>query len=291
FARGDVWMVSLPMYHVGGLALIMRALWRGGSLQFAGRDWQAVLVKKTVTHLSVVPTQLKRLLDIPEARRALQSLKVVLVGGAPCPESLVVQAQALDIPIYMTYGASEAASQITTTREVPIGSGSVLSHGQVCINEGNEILVKGQSLARGYVTEGQLVPCVDEHGWFHTGDLGSLDDHGNLFVRGRKDTQFISGGENIWPEEIERALLQHPEVEQCVVVSVPDVTFGQRPVAFVACSAGCRLCDQALTQALSQLEKFKHPDHVFDWPKDLTDHLKPDRPFMQALAKSLLAME
>lgn len=287
FARGDVWLVSLPLCHVGGLALIVRALVHGGSLQFAGKDWHTVLIRETVTHLSVVPTQLKRLLDIPEACRALQTLKVVLVGGAPCPDSLVDQARALDIPVHVTYGASEAASQITTTGQVPIGSGSVLSHSEVRIGEDHEILARGQSLARGYVAEGQVLPLVDEQGWFHTGDLGRMDSHGNLFVLGRRDSQFISGGENIWPEEIERALLQVPEVEQCVVVPVPDATFGQRPVAFVACSGSGR-CDQALTRALSHLETFKHPDHVFDWPREFRDPLKPDRPRMQALAKSLL---
>jgi len=286
FGQGDTWLVSLPLYHVGGLALVVRALLHGGSLLFCGKDWQTALVQETVTHMSVVPTQLKCLLEMPEAIPALQSLKVVLVGGAPCPDTLVHQAQALGIPIHITYGASEAASQITTTRGIPIGSGSALSHCQVCINQDNEILVKGQSLARGYVTEGRVFALADEQDWFHTGDLGRLDSQGNLFVLGRRDTQFISGGENIRPEEIEQAILTLPEVEQCAVVPVPDVTYGQRPVVFIKGT----LNRQALTHALSRLEKFKHPDHILDWPEKLAGQIKPNRALMQDLAKSQLAL-
>ena len=286
FAEGDVWGVSLPMYHVGGLALIMRALLHGGGLLFAGKDWSATLVQKTVTHLSVVPTQLATLLAQSDTAAALAQLKILLVGGAPCPQSLVHQAQALGVPIHITYGASEAGSQITTTRYDPVGSGRALSHAEVRIAAGGEILVKAQSLCRGYVTQGVVTPLKDEQGWFHTGDLGSLDAQGHLFVLGRKDTQFISGGENIRPEEIEQAILTLPEVEQCVVVPVPDATYGQRPAAFVKGAAS----RAAMMDALGCLEKFKHPDHFFDWPKDLVGSLKPNRPLMQDLAKSLLAL-
>jgi len=284
FLQDEKWLVSLPLYHVGGLALIMRALLYGGTLLFPDTDWQAVLTQETVTHVSLVPTQLRQLLGQPHTASALTRLKAVLVGGASCPEGLVSQARALGIAIHITYGASEAASQITTTQGTPVGSGRALSHAQVRINQNNEILVKSPSLCRGYVCQGQVTPVTDEQGWFHTGDLGRLDDQGNLFVLGRRDTQFISGGENIHPEEIEQALLALPEVEQCVVVPVPDEVYGQRPAAFIKGSAS----RQALTDALASMEKFKHPDHFFDWPKDLGDRMKPDRLVMQRLAESLV---
>lgn len=286
FAKGDVWLVSLPLYHVGGLALIVRALLHGGSLLFADKDWQTTLQQEAVTHISLVPTQLAQGLSRPDTASALTGLKAVLVGGAPCPEGLVSQAQALDISIHITYGASEAASQITTTGAEPVGSGRTLSHAEVRIAEDGEILIKSQSLCRGYVFQGAVMPLAGEAGWFHTGDLGSLDKQGHLFVLGRKDTQFISGGENIRPEEIEQALLALPEVAQCVVVPVPDATYGQRPAAFVKGTAS----RETMIHALGGMEKFKHPDHFLDWPKDLVGPLKPNRPLMQDLAKSLLAL-
>ncbi|MCF7975762.1 MAG: AMP-binding protein, partial [Phycisphaerae bacterium] len=284
FGQGEVWLVSLPMYHVSGLALITRALLHGGTLLFAHKDWRTALVQETVTHLSVVPTQLRQLLAQPDTAAALKTLSAVLVGGAPCPEGLVREAQAQGISIHVTYGASECASQITTTRTDPVGCGPVLSHVQIYIDRDSEILVRGDSVGQGYVTLGQVIPLVDEQGWFHTGDLGRLDDQGCLFVLGRKDRQFTSGGENIHPEEIERVLLAVPEVEQCVVVPVADAQYGQRPVAFVLGSPD----RQAVCDALRCLERFKHPDHIFDWPRELSDAMKPDRPAMQQLAESLV---
>jgi O-succinylbenzoic acid--CoA ligase len=288
FVKGDVWLVSLPMNHVGGLALIMRALLHGGGLLFAGKDWPAMLVQKTVTHLSVVPTQLASLLAWPDTATALPQLKGVLVGGAPCPESLVHQAQALGVSVHITYGASEAASQITTTRQETVGCGRALSHAEVRIAQDGEILVRSKSLCKGYVTEGRVVALPGDQGWFHTGDLGSLDAQGHLFVLGRKDTQFISGGENIRPEEIEQVLLQVPEIEQCVVVPVRDATFGQRPVVFVAYSGGTSSCTEAVNKVLCCLEKFKHPDYIFDWPLEFAGSMKPDRPSLERLAESLM---
>lgn len=286
FDKGDVWLVSLPMHHVGGLALIMRALLHGGTLLFPDTDWQTALQHETVTHVSLVPTQLRQGLTESETASALARLKVVLIGGAPCPDDLVTQACDRDIPIHITYGASEMASQITTTREVPVGSGPALSHAEIRIDRDHEILVKGRSLCRGYVVQGQVEPVTDGQGWFHTGDLGRLDEQGRLFVVGRRDTQFISGGENIHPEEIEQVLLALPTVAQCVVVPVPDVTYGQRPVAFVRGTAS----QEAMQAALTALERFKRPDRFLDWPEDLADPMKPNRPHMQDLAKSLLAL-
>ncbi len=286
FGQGDVWLVSLPMYHVGGLALIVRALLHGGTLLCPETDWQTALTQEAVTHVSLVPTQLRQCLSQGHMMALLAELKTVLVGGAPCPEGLVSQAQSLGITVHITYGASEAASQITTTQGVPVGSGRALSHAEVRIDEQHEILVKCRSLCRGVVFQGQVTPVTDEQGWFHTGDLGRVDDLGHLFVLGRRDTQFISGGENIRPEEIEQAILTLPDVEQCVVVPVPDATYGQRPVAFVKGAAS----QDAIRDALACVESFKHPDHFFAWPQDLTGPMKPNRPMMQGRAKSLLAL-
>jgi O-succinylbenzoic acid--CoA ligase len=107
-----------------------------------------------VTHLSVVPTQLRQLLAQSDTAPLLRRLSAVLVGGASCPGDLVAQAQLLGIGVHVTYGSSEAASQITTTKGMPVGSGRALSHVDMRIDEHNEILVKSQALCRGYVCQG-----------------------------------------------------------------------------------------------------------------------------------------
>ena len=286
FGQDDVWLVSLPLYHVGGLALIVRALLHGGSLLFPEQDWQSSLVNERITHLSVVSTQLKRLLDGDETVQALCKLKAVLVGGAFCPEHLIERCVELGIHVHITYGCSEAASQVTTTRDKPIGSGQALGCVKVEIAKDEEILIQSESLCQGYMVKGQIQPVTDKQGWFHTGDLGELDGQGHLFVKGRKDCRFISGGENIYPEEIERVLMAIPELLQCVVVPVDHPEFGHRPVAFLH-AQGDLPCKDVLRDALKTIERFKHPDHYFQWPDGMLGTMKPERGRFEKLACNL----
>ena len=282
FVREDVWLVSLPLYHMGGLSLIARSLLHGGTLRFPQEDWQTDLVKHRVTHISLVPTQLRQLLSTPETCQALEKLKVVLVGGAPCPADLVKRAVDLQIPIHSTYGLTEMASQVTTTApgeaaECPGGCGQVLSHRELCMARDGEILVKGRTLCKAIVFGDKTFDPLDGEDWLRTGDLGSLDTQGRLTVWGRKDAMFISGGENIQPEEIEQALLQLPEVEQCLVVPIPDDRYGQRPVAFLRPVSSKRMNRSELLEAVLVLERFKRPDHFFYWPAEAPNTFKPDR--------------
>ena len=293
FAEGDGWLVSLPLYHIGGLSLLMRALLHGGALVFPelNQPLAAALVAESVTHVSFVPTQLQRCLADPHVVGALKRKKAVLVGGAPCPTSLVAACAALELPIYLTYGCSEMASQIATaTPDVayahPRSSGCVLPHREVRIAADGEILVRGETLFAGYVTGGRVDPATDPEGWFHTADMGRFDSLGNLVVEGRKDTMFISGGENLHPEEIENVLMGLAGVEQCVVVPVDDDEFGQRPVAFVKTRTGDA---DAIKATLAQsLERFKVPDRVYAWPSDQPVTSKVDRVGFAHLAAELL---
>ena len=160
------------------------------------------------------------------------------MGGGPVPPSLVDEALARGLPLHTSYGLTEMASQVTTT---PPGAsleelrtaGRVLPDREVSISERGEILVRGETLFAGYVEGEELDRPLDAEGWFHTGDLGELDEDGYLRVGGRVDNLFISGGENVQPEEIEEALCRLEGVDEAVVVPVPDEEFGARPVAFV----------------------------------------------------------
>ena len=145
--------------------------------------------------------------------------------------------------------------------------------------------MRGETLFAGYVEESVVDQLIDEAGWFHTGDLGELDGDGYLRIHGRKDNLFISGGENIQPEEIEEVLGRLEDVERAVVVPVPDLDFGERPVAFVLVTDG-RIASGQLSKELGdELPRFKIPVAFYEWPEDADPaRVKVDRPFFRNLA-------
>ncbi|MDQ3864187.1 MAG: AMP-binding protein, partial [Actinomycetota bacterium] len=153
------------------------------------------------------------------------------------------------------------------------------------ISERGEILVRGETLFAGYVEGEELDRPLDAGGWFHTGDLGELDENGYLRVRGRMDNLFISGGENIQPEEIEEALCRLEGIHEAVVVPVPDEEFGARPVAFV------RTDDGELEDLARKLEpvlpRFKIPISFHPWPERERPGMKADRAALGERARSL----
>ncbi len=285
FGQDDVWLASLPMYHISGLSLLMRALLYGGGIEFMSPKESLARAIQTegLTHLSLVPTQLKRLLAESAAIEALQRFKAILIGGAPCPSELVEQCVQRGLPIYLTYGCTEMASQVTTSpllnadaRDLG-SSGRALPYRELEVTAEGEIRVRGLTLFKGYVTDRWLEAPFSTNGWFYTGDLGSLDAQGCLTVHGRKDTMFISGGENIYPEPIEKAILALDTVEQCMVVPVADETYGKRPVAFVKMTDDV-LPDRAYFQErLHGLESFRIPERFYAWPEGVDDTVKASR--------------
>lgn len=290
FRVGHTWLQSLSLHHVGGLAMLFRALHGGGAVAFPARGvplGEACRVAGA-THLSVVATQLQRLL----AEGPPPDLSAVLVGGGPIPPALVARAIAAGVPIHTTYGMTEMGSQVATTPPDATAAqlrtaGRPLTHREVCIAPDGEILVRGGPLMAGYLQDdGRLLPGTDADGWYHTGDVGTLED-GWLRVTGRKDLMFISGGENIYPEEIERALMGLSGVSAAVVVSVPDETWGARPVAFVQADRP----EPALRAALrGVLANFQVPDRIFGWPADAPGWAgKPPRRWFAARAAALRA--
>ena len=295
FAKRHRWLMSLPMYHISGLSLLMRALLHGGEIIFpqAEEPLQQSLISHDITHLSVVPFQLSQLLDIDECADRLRSLDVILVGGSSTPQSLIERSLSLDLPIHTTYGSTEMASQITTTAQkdpslTTGSSGKALPWRRVSIADDGEILVKGSCLFKGYVQNSRTTLPLDADGFFHTSDAGRMDDQGNLHVRGRKDLMFISGGENIFPSEIEQRLESIETVERAIVVPVTREPMGHRPVAFVKMRYHETLDAKVLQEKLREnLEGFKVPVAFFAWPKDIAVAGKPDRSRFKTLANKL----
>jgi O-succinylbenzoic acid--CoA ligase len=292
FGPGDKWLASLPMYHISGFSLIARALLHGGTLICppAKQPLAESIQQHDMTHLSLVPTQLIQLLQDPACIQKLKGLTAILLGGAPLPLFLIQKAMALELPIYRTYGSTEMASQITTTRAIDCSnvhnsSGHPLRFRQVKLAPDGEIRVKGRVLFKGYVHENRVTLPLDDDGFFATGDMGFFDDGNRLCLTGRKDLMFISGGENIHPEEIEQAIVQLESVEQAVVVPVEDARFGKRPVAFVKTKNSVKFDDTRAKKVLqNRLESFKIPDDFLPWPRQFGSFLKPARIKFQALA-------
>jgi O-succinylbenzoic acid--CoA ligase len=211
----------------------------------------------------------------------LTGVKAVLLGGGPIPSYLVEEALAHGLPIHTSYGLTEMASQVTTTppgaaSEELNTAGCVLPHREVSVSGEGEILVRGETLFAGYVEGERIDRPVDAAGWFHTGDLGGMDEDGHLWVRGREDNMFVSGGENVQPEEIEDALCRFEGVEEAVVVPISDEEFGARPVAFVRVAGGTPE-PEMLSRALElSLPRFKIPVSFHAWPEG-AESMKVDR--------------
>lgn len=288
---GDRWLLSLPPWHVGGLAVIFRCLLGGAAIAIAGKDEPLAdaLGALGATHVSLVATQLYRLLREERGRAALCNLKAVLLGGGPAPAALIEEASRAGAPLVASYGSTEMSSQTTATRpgdpaEALRTAGRPLGFRELSIAADGEILVRGRTLFRGYVDETGVRSARDASGWFHTGDLGHLDADGRLVVAGRRDTMFISGGENIHPEEIEREILRFPGVLETIVVPVPDAEFGARTAAFLRTVDGQAPDTVALGRFLRlTLPGFKVPARYLAWPA-IDEGMKPDRRAFAAIA-------
>lgn len=273
---GSRWLLALPPCHVGGLAILFRCLTMGAAIVLPGDDLGTTIREERVTHLSLVPTQVQRLLASPLEGHGIAAL---LIGGSDVPPSLLRVARKLGLPARTSYACSEMASTICLTGPIDQKL-KVLPHRQLMIGRHDEILVKGRPLFLGYWQDGEIEPAVDKAGWYHTGDTGSLDD-GILQVTGRLDNMFISGGENIHPEQIERCLLAQPGVSEAVVVPVTDHDFGERPFAFV--HADPLEPDKLLIALEEELPRYMLPIGFAPLPP--RDTLKANRQALRRLAE------
>lgn len=282
----DRWLLSLSPAHVGGLAMLLRAQHEPGStLVCPGPDWTqdvaGTIARHRISHVSLVPTLLRRLVSAGEAA---DHLRLVLVGGARCPPELAAEAIRKGFPLRLTYGLTEAHSQVATSLPgSPAESvGPPLPDVEVKIEaRTGRILVRGPTRLHGYLGRRRLAPDA----WFRTGDLGSMDGEGNLWVRGRSDDLIITGGENVDPTEVESALESIPGVAGACVVGEEDPEWGQRLVALIV-PAASRPSAASLRRALAaRLAPFKVPKrfvYVEQLPRTATGKLR------RAFARRLL---
>jgi len=243
----DKWLLMLPMFHVGGLSILIRSVIYGMSVYLLEKyDAQFVyraIVQKRITILSVVTLMLRELLEEMGKEELPSYVRCLLLGGGSVPDDLLQQVREKNIPLFQSYGLTETSSQIVTLSKEDalekLGSaGKPLFPAEIKIANQNhegvgEIWVKGPMVMDGYIKDETANKLAFENGWFKTGDIGYLDSEGFLYVVDRRSDLIISGGENIYPSEVENKILQLEYVHEAAVVGKKDDDWGQVPVAFV----------------------------------------------------------
>ncbi len=271
----DRWLCNLPLFHVGGLAMAVRCAVDGAALvlhhRFEAEATARALSEGRVTHVSLVARTLQLALDAGASGGAL---RVVLVGGGPLPAELSARARAQGLPVLQTYGLTEACSQVATERPGEADGRSagpalpgltlrVASADGASVQPGEpgEIHVRGPTLMAGYLDEPEATARALAGGWLRTGDVGALDSLGRLRVLARGTDLILSGGENVYPAEVEAVLASHPAVAEAAVVGRSDAAWGEVPVAAVVLRPGAQ-AEGLIAWARTRLAGFKVPREV-----------------------------
>jgi O-succinylbenzoic acid--CoA ligase len=263
----------LPLYHVSGLMQFMRSFTTGGKLAVFPFKYieahQIDNIEITDFFISLVPTQLQRILESPELTSWISQFSTVLLGGAPAWQELLEKARFHNIRLAPTYGMTETASQIATLKPEDFlqgkqNSGQILPHTQITIhnsqgevlkqNEIGNITIHSTSLALGYYP--QTWKNQDK---FSVDDLGFLDEQGYLNIVGRSSEKIISGGENIYPAEIEAAIRETQMVIDVCVIGIPDKHWGQALTVIYVPKNSNTSSSEIQTLLKNQLSKFKIP--------------------------------
>jgi len=281
----DRWLAMLPLFHVGGLSILMRGAIYGIPVLIHERFDPAAALHaiehEGVTVASFVAIMLQRLLDLAGERPFPAHFRCALLGGGPAPLPLLQACVARGVPVVQTYGMTETASQAATLAPADalrkLGSaGQPLLPLELRIDAGGreaapgeagEICVRGPMVTTGYYGRPEATAAAIVDGWLHTGDMGHLDAEGFLYVLDRRSDLIISGGENIYPAEVEATLLAHPAVQEAGVVGVPDAQWGQLPTAYVVLrpehTPSDALADELIAFCRARLAAYKLPRRIY----------------------------
>lgn len=283
----------LPLHHVSGFMAWMRSALTGG--EYLPLDWKRLEAGALAPlparpegwFLSLVPTQLERLLRAPAAVEWLRGFRTIFLGGAPAWPALLERAAAAQLPLSPSYGMTETAAMVTALQphEFLLGarsSGAALPHAVVTIDAGGTIRVGGPSLFRGYWPE------LRAERWFDTQDRGELDARGQLRVLGRRDEVIVSGGEKIDPQDVEAALRATGEFADVAVVGLPHPEWGSEVVAVFARqdSPDIAKVRAVLERTLAAYKRPKRYLALADWPRTETGKLARDALRAAALGES-----
>jgi len=283
---GDVTITHTPMFHTGGLLVYTVPLLTVGGAVVIMRRWEPeellhLIEREKVTLFFAVPTQYQQLHDSPRFRRtSFSSVRFMTSGGAAMPVPLIQAWQAVhSVPFKQGFGMTEfgpglfsMGPEFAISKAGSIGRPNYFIDARLVDDDGREVppgevgelVLKGPSMCSGYFNdEAATKESIDARGWFHTGDLARKDADGFFTIAGRKKDMFISGGENVYPLELETALYEHPAVQQCAVVGVPDAKWGEVGRAFVVLKPGAGATSEELLAHLRErVARFKVPKKV-----------------------------
>jgi O-succinylbenzoic acid--CoA ligase len=288
----DCWLACITLAHVGGLSIVTRCLAARRCIalaeRFDARGFARSLDAQRITLVSMVPTMLARVLDVDPRWTPPPHFRAVLLGGASASPALFARAAERAVPILATYGLTETCSQATTTRyadryRAHDNAGEPLPGVEIRIVDGH-IEIRGDILMAGYWGEPPLAPGS----WFHTGDIGEIDSRGCLRVLARRADLIITGGENVYPAEVERALESLAGIAAAAVFGVTDELWGET-VAAALVADGVAPDDATLRSHIdTRLAPHKRPRRICFVPAlPHTAGGKLDRRALAALARSL----
>ncbi len=285
----DRFLALLPLFHIGGIgAFALPVLFAGGTVvvprRFEPGEALRLIAAERITVLMGVPTMHDAIRRHPDFPRAdLGAVRWWYSGGAPCPPALIEDLLARGLPFGQGYGLTETAPTVLMLgrgdhreRAGSVGKPVLFTAARVAGPAGKdvpagavgELLVRGPNVFRGYWNQPEATAAAFRDGWFRTGDLARTDADGFYHIVGRRTDLIISGGENIYPLEVEQALARHPAVVEVAVVGAPDPRWGEAPVAFVVLHAGRRLAAEALREhCAARLVRYKCPREIAFLPE------------------------
>lgn len=286
-SSADKWLCVAPIFHISGFSIIMRGLIYGMTVRlvekFRAEEIERILANETVTIMSVVPFMLKKLIQQQNKTNTdyNSAFRCMLLGGGTIDRETLEACLQRSIPVVQCYGMTETCSQIVALRAadalLKLGSvGQPLFSTQLKLSKDGEILLKTPALTPGYLNLPDKLPSKMIDGWYRTGDIGHLDKEGYLYIDGRADEMLISGGENIFPQEIEKVYQRYPQINEVAVVGQNDSVWGQVPVAFVVSDR--RLSPTKLMNyGYEHLARYKVPQHyifVSELPKNASGKIR-----------------
>jgi len=277
-------LTTLPMFHVGGMNIqTTPALHAGASVTLHAKfDPAAALEaieRERITLAVLVPAQLSALMELPRWRSAdLSSLRMITTGSTIVSEAFVRKASERGVPVIQVYGSTETCPVAAYVRAADAlrkagSAGAPALHCEVKVagddgaelppGRDGEILVRGPNVATGYWNAPGETAQAFAKGWYRSGDLGHFDAEGHLYVVARKKDMIISGGENIYPAEVETVLLECPAIEEACVVGRPEARWGEAVVAAVVLKPGRHMTEaEALALFEGRIARYKHPREV-----------------------------
>ena len=282
FHIGGLGSHTLPLLYVGGTVALLPA--------FDPENTLAAMARERATVQILVPAMWAALMTVPDFESYdLSSLKLAVTGGAPCPLPVIEYFQGKGVPFQEGFGMTETAPAVSLldADHVKEKSGSIgrpLFHvdarivdeqdRDVSVGDVGELVVRGPNVFVGYWGRPEATAEAFRGGWFHTGDMGRMDAEGFITLVDRKKDMIITGGENVYPIEVEQVLYRHPAVREVAVVGVPHAKWGETPIAVIALDEGMQVTnDELISYARERMAHFKCPtrvEYVAELPRNAT---------------------